>query len=211
MLNPEGVELIIEKTSQSLSWPWLTLSLVTLLTGVHLLLDSSGARHWFWLDTERAGELWRIVTAHWVHTDWHHLVWNCIALLVLGGWLESTSRRLLVIGLCMGTLIVSIWFVLFTPTPLYCGLSGVLNSLLMLVVSTETQKARANRDWLALGLFVLVGIGAVIKVVSELSLEVRWVPVGVWPSAPGAHAAGMLGGFFYLFALSGSRSRLFKF
>ena len=124
---------------------------------------------------------------------------------MLGGWLETTRQQLLLPGLAVGIAAVSIWFVLFAPTQLYVGLSGALNSLLVIVLGTEALKAYGNQDRLTLAIVALFFIGSLLKVLSELLLDFRFLSIGEWRSAPGAHAAGMLSGSAY-FLLTRSRA-----
>jgi len=168
------------KFTQKPSWSWLTVSATVVLFVLGIVLETVGAKDVLWLDTERPNELWRLLTGHWVHTDYQHLL--------------ST----LLFDICLGMASVSLWFWAFAPTQLYCGLSGVLNALLVIALGITARTARETGDRLVLIIVGLVAIGAAVKIISELMLGYRWVSVGDWQSAPGAHAAGALAGLLYL-------------
>ncbi|RZV36978.1 MAG: rhombosortase [Chromatiales bacterium] len=80
-----------------------------------------------------AGELWRLVTGHFVHLGWTHMWLNLAGLAVvvwLVGGIFSWVRWLLVLGLTVLTIDLGFWF-LYPNLAWYVGLSGVLHGLLV--------------------------------------------------------------------------------
>ena len=79
------------------------------------------------------GELWRLVSGHFVHLGWPHM-WLNLAGLALVVWLVggvfSWVRWLLVLGLTILTIDLGFWF-LYPNLAWYVGLSGVLHGLLV--------------------------------------------------------------------------------
>jgi hypothetical protein len=123
-----------------------------------------------------------------VHADTGHLLWNALGLAILGGLIEWRSRSMLLAALAAG--IVAVGTLLLTPaSPLeyYCGLSGVLNSLLAVALWMEW---RATRSWLV----IAVACGSLGKVVIEVSTGVSIVSDISWPPWAWSHAAGLVGG-----------------
>ena len=49
-----------------------------------------------------------LVTAHWIHVDFDHLLWNVGALLLLAALIEQQSRSLLVLSLAAGMVCVDL-------------------------------------------------------------------------------------------------------
>ena len=84
-----------------------------------------------WIST---GESWRIVTAHWVHVGWLHLLLNGLGLMVCVSLIkpEWSVRRWLVNSIVMAVGI-SIMLTLYNPEVRdYAGYSGVLYGLYVL-------------------------------------------------------------------------------
>ncbi len=178
-------------------WPWFTVSLAGAAVATHGLLVLAGGHDWAWLDSARPLEVWRFLTAHWVHVDTEHLAWNVAALLLIGSWIEAHSRATLAKGLAFGTVGVSVWFYMASPTPLYCGLSGVLNTLVIMALALTGRTAWKEGDRYCGWVTTLVAAGVLGKVGIELTTSYRWVSAGIWPSAPGAHAMGLVVGLLW--------------
>ena len=55
------------------------------------------------------GELWRLVTGHWVHSDLEHAIWDITALLLLGVLFKARLQWRLPLALLVGTVGVDVW------------------------------------------------------------------------------------------------------
>ena len=139
-----------------------------------------------------AGDVWRLVTAHLVHADLAHLAWNALAMAVLGTLIERQDRTLLLASLAIGMLAVSA--LLLSPLSSliqYCGLSGVLNSLLVVTLYVEWRKgSRAP--------VLLVMTASLAKLAWELGQQEALITQISWSPYPAAHAAGVLGGLLVI-------------
>ena len=125
---------------------------------------------------------------HWVHGDTGHLAWNLTALLLLGSIVESSRRWLLPLGLLAGSIGVDLW--LWTGLPgivRYCGLSGALNTLLILALWTTWKR---SGHWLVWA----IGLGSLLKILVEMADGRALLTQTAWPSVPSAHLAGWLVG-----------------
>ncbi|VCU72592.1 Rhomboid family protein [Pigmentiphaga humi] len=100
-----------------------------------------------------AGEVWRLLTAHFVHLGWTHCLLNaaglCLCLALAGnrhgmGW---WWRRTIVLAL--GISLALLWLPPHIPD--YVGLSGVLYGFFVLVLLPM-----ARRDWLAAAVLLFV-------------------------------------------------------
>lgn len=84
-------------------------------------------------DGVSGGQLWRLVTGHFVHLGWTHM-WLNLAGLALVAWLVGAAfsglRWLLVAGLTILTIDLGFWF-LYPGLAWYVGLSGLLHGLLL--------------------------------------------------------------------------------
>jgi rhomboid family GlyGly-CTERM serine protease len=78
------------------------------------------------------GELWRLVTGHFVHADAAHLAWN-LAGLALVAWLFASDygRRDWLVILIASTAAIDLGFLVLEPQlEWYVGFSGVLHGLM---------------------------------------------------------------------------------
>lgn len=141
------------------------------------------------------GEIWRLLTGHFSHADPEHLLWNGLGFMVLGVMIERRSVAALWISLGAGIVAVDILLLSpFSQLKYYCGLSGMLNSLLVVVLWLEWQASRSY--WVA-----VVALGCVLKVVIEIYLETSIVTNISWPPYAWSHAAGLLGGLLAVYAI----------
>ena len=175
--------------------PILTISLVTTLIGLHWLVADKTLFYFSAAEIAR-GEIWRIVSGHFMHADLQHLLWNCLGLAVLGTLLEYRSRRVLLAAL--GTGIVFVSALLLTPfsqLEYYCGLSGVLNTLLLVALWLEW---RLTRSWL----IIVITCGSIAKVLIEVSQGISIMTHISWPPYAWSHVAGLFGGLFIIWIQS---------
>ncbi len=84
-------------------------------------------------DGVAGGELWRLLSNHFVHLGWTHL-WLNLAGLALVAWLVGGSfdvlRWLAVAGITATTIAAGFWF-LYPELSWYVGLSGLVHGLLV--------------------------------------------------------------------------------
>ncbi len=141
------------------------------------------------------GEWWRLLTGHFVHTDWDHLTWNLLAFLILGSWLETHSRRYLIGAIVLGCLLIDMLLMGgFSPLQYYCGLSGVLNAFA--VVGLWLHWLRYP-GWIS-ATVILLYAG---KNLSEAMLGESLLTDPGWAAFVPAHFAGALAGMMLLIVL----------
>ncbi|MEM7053803.1 MAG: rhombosortase [Pseudomonadota bacterium] len=176
--------------------PLITAALVTVLGVLFVLLPGPEPLAYHAVKVS-AGEVWRLVTAHLVHADPAHLAWNALGLAVLGMLIERQDRALLLAGFGIGMLAVSA--LLLSPLSSliqYCGLSGVLNSLLVVALFVEWRKGSRTP-------VLLVTAASLAKLAWELTQQDSLITQISWSPYPASHAAGMLGGLLVLGFCSG--------
>lgn len=176
------------RQSHQATLPWLSLSLAGLMVALYAAFGPAPEA---WVYDRLAisnGEWWRLATGHWVHSDSHHLGWNLGAFMLLGGIIETRHRHMLLPGLVAGTLAVDamLWIGLPWLTQ-YCGLSGVLNTLLLLVLFTQWQRTTAST-------LATIGSLSFAKIVWELLAGQSLLTDIAWTSVPQTHLAGWLMG-----------------
>ena len=171
--------------------PVLTIGLLTVLISLHGLVADK-TRLYFSATDILQGDTWRLISGHFIHADLQHLLWNCLGLAVLGTLLEYRSRGVLLVSLSIGIIFVSALLMNpFSNLDYYCGLSGVLNTLLLVALWFEW---RLTRSWL----IVLIAFGCIAKVVIEVSQGTSILTHISWPPYAWSHVAGLLGGLFVI-------------
>ncbi len=152
--------------------------------------------------TDEGQRAWQWLSGHWVHISKQHLVWNMAALLILGSLIEQVSHRLVLAALGLGILAVNIYLALFYTLDAYAGLSGALNSLLVIALYCLYQRP----GYRAAALITL--ILSIAKIVVEMLIQASLFSKLPWPPVPHAHLAGMLGGFLLILVLEIRKRRL---
>ena len=176
------------------SIPFLTLGLSLLLVGFYFLVADKSVLY-FAAENIARGETWRLVTGHLVHADLRHLGWNCLGLLVLGGLIEQYSKAAWWAALLVG--IASVNALLLSPfsqLDYYCGLSGVLNTLLLVSLWLEWRRSRSRP-------VIVITLGAVTKTFIEVSTGVSVLTHIDWPPYAWSHVAGLMGGVLVVLQL----------
>jgi rhomboid family GlyGly-CTERM serine protease len=181
--------------------PWLTLSFSGLAIGLYALAGPAAAGAVYDRAAVADGDWWLLVSAHWIHSDAGHLAWNVGALLLLGSIVEAGGRRLLPLGLLAGTVAVDLLLWWGVPEmSRYCGLSGVLNTLLVIALWTAWRRSNHWIPW-------AVGVASLLKIVAESSSGQALLTQTAWAGFPMAHLAGWLAGCM-LVMLARSRGAL---
>lgn len=106
-----------------------------------------------------AGELWRLLTGHFVHLGWSHLCLNLVGLSLvmwLVGHAFDVWRWILVSALSIAAIDAGLWF-LDVRLDWYVGLSGLLHGLL--AAGLFVGLARRDKEALILAVFVLAKLG----------------------------------------------------
>jgi rhomboid family GlyGly-CTERM serine protease len=168
--------------------PWRTLLLGAVALGAFLCFGAAPEAWVFDRVAISRGEPWRLLTGHWVHSDWAHACWDIAALLLLGALFETRLKWCLPLVLLLATAGVDVWLWWGDPGLLYyCGLSGILNSLLIVGLLQLWRDLRHP-------LILLTGVAAAVKIVVEISVGQALLTQTAWPSVPTVHAAGFLCG-----------------
>lgn len=172
----------------SVALPWRTIGLAMAAAALYLVLGAAPGDWVFDRVAITDGEWWRLLTGHWVHSDLSHAGWDIAALLLLGALFEARLAWRLPLLLLLASIGVDAWLWWGTPAlRYYCGLSGILNALL---VYGLVQLWRESRHPVAL----LTGVFAALKIVVEIGTGQALLTSTAWPSVPTAHAAGFLCG-----------------
>jgi len=126
---------------------------------IQLLYDRSALVH---------HELWRLLTCHWVHLSWDHLLWSAMTFLGLGSLCELMDKKNYYATVAASALLIptALWWGM-PGLVVYGGLSGLdcaLYALLMVLLIKREIKSRSS-VWLAF--FSLLFAGLIAKITYE--------------------------------------------
>jgi len=136
---------------------------------IQLLYDRSALVH---------NELWRLLTCHWVHLSWDHLIWSAMTFLGLGSLCELMDKKKYYATVAVSALLIpaAIWWGL-PDLVVYGGLSGLdcaLYALLMVLLIKREIRSR-NRLWVAC--FSLLLVGLIAKITYETITGLTILPL----------------------------------
>ncbi len=95
-----------------------------------------------------AGQLWRLITGHWVHFSATHLFWNLVILIPAGVWLEKRAPAALRWTLLASPLAISLTLLAFDPAlTIYAGISGVASGVLVALAVHGLRTQPTARLW----------------------------------------------------------------
>lgn len=172
--------------------PWFTFILAALAIGFYCFAGAAAPAWVFDRSAIADGEWWRLISGHFVHSDGQHLLWDVSALVVIGWMLERQRPALFGWGLLAGLVAVDLWLWFGMPElERYCGLSGALHAVLLLLLANLW---RTTRQPLVIAMLFLI----IAKVVLELWTNQALLTETAWPSVPIVHLAGLCGGLAVL-------------
>jgi len=182
--------------------PWRSILLSAGAVLAYLVLGAAPEAWVFDRAAIAQGEWWRLITGHWVHSGLAHAGWDITALLLLGILFEARLQWRLPVALLIGTVGVDAWLWWGDHTLYYyCGLSGILNSLLIVGLLQLWCDFRHP-------LVALTGVGAAVKILVEINSGQALLTQTAWPSVPTVHAAGFLCGLVLGWGIWTSRNSL---
>ena len=167
--------------------PIVTLILCSTAYVLFLLPAPVQSLLYFDIEQLRAGNSIGLISGHWMHTDTEHLWWSLGALAVLGAIIERRSRRMLLWTIVVGSLFVDLLLLSnYSELQRYCGLSGLLNTLLGGALYIYWRETRS--PWV-----LVTGVLCLGKIALELVSGQSIFTDTSWPPFAAAHLAGILG------------------
>ncbi len=101
-----------------------------------------------------SGELWRLITGHWVHFSTSHLIYDVIVLAITGWIITSSGYRYLTALYLLSSLFISlVLFVMLPDMAFYGGLSGIAMAS---TVYLSLQFMRKPPPWDRVGLLIFL-------------------------------------------------------
>jgi len=99
----------------NITLPWRTVLLVLIATALYILAGPAPEIFVYSRTNIASGEWWRLITAHWVHSDEQHALWDIVALVALGGYSERYLGKQMFKLLLTASLFTSILIWTFIP------------------------------------------------------------------------------------------------
>ncbi len=140
------------------------------------------------------GQWWRVMTCHWSHWSWDHLLWGVLVFAVLGVICERINRARMVLCLAASAVVIpmAVWW-LDPGLESYRGLSGLDSALFTLLLAAVARSAIAEKRWGGLVMSVLIFIlfGGKVLYESVTGSAIFADPVaGGFEPVPLAHVVG---------------------
>ena len=179
---------MVQKNTIRFRCPSITLSIVSFTLIVFLWPQLSDALVY---DRQAIlkGEIWRLVTAPFVHFSWPHLFWNLLVLAAAGWKIEDEGFRRYGVVCCFAAAIPGFIF-LFTSPEIYRygGLSGLATGAVVYLCLHAKKEMDGNRTiWLAI--LVFVGLKIVFEAITGNTVFVASTGTG-FRVLPAVHLMG---------------------
>ncbi|WP_440903833.1 rhombosortase [Catenovulum sp. SX2] len=181
---------------QNLPWKQLPIVAIFIIIFTLMMLIPEQAQTWLRYNyTELQNQQsWRIITGHFIHTNWNHYLMNTaafIALWALHGKFYQARKVFSVV--IMNACLITAYVYFFTDINIYSGFSGVLHGLIVWGAIKDIQHQDKTGYLLLLGVFAKVIYeqlyGASASTASMIQADV----------AVEAHLAGAIAGLLYCF------------
>lgn len=201
---------LLHQDHQKQKIPVVTISLGVLAFILFLSKENSG-----FLQYDRTaiakGEIWRLLTSHWIHWSFEHFLWCTITFLCLGAICEHFSRKGYVAVLCISSLLIPL--ALWGAAPemvIYRGLSGLASGLFVfgaIMLMKKMHEERNPSGFFLVAFSVAAFIGKILfEYINDAALFVNrgdlFVPV------PLAHlVGGAVGLMMFVISLHGGKGR----
>ncbi|MBF0446719.1 MAG: rhombosortase [Magnetococcales bacterium] len=176
--------------------PWLTSLIVLLCSGLYFLFGPANAQLVYDRERITQGDFYTLISGHFIHSDPSHLFWNLAGLLIIGSLLEQKHHfsAWQYMGLLLAAILtIDLYLWLQEPSLIrYCGLSGLLNAQLALLLGLSWKQ---ERHWT----LVVITLAILLKIGLEWHLKTALLTQTSWVTTPSAHGVGLLtGGVFFL-------------
>ena len=177
----------------------VTFILSIIITALFFSLGAVPEKLYFNQEAIANGEIWRLITAHLVHSDLQHLIWNLCALIILSLLIEQHDRLLLLVSIFIGIVSIDycLWFYSIGIIN-YAGFSGVLNTLLVIALFQQLQKNKTHQAESHPLFFrllpALIYTASLIKIVVEILSQQAIFTHTSWQAVPQVHLIGFMAG-----------------
>jgi rhomboid family GlyGly-CTERM serine protease len=178
--------------------PYLSMLLTAAALGIHI--HHSLRPHLLYTRAAlQGGDLWRLVSCHWVHLNTDHLLWSALTFFLLGSICEIMDRIRTVATLAIAAVFIpiAVWIVM-PHLEVYGGLSGLDCSLYSLVIGLFIKREWHIQNWVWILFYTimlaLLPFKIIYEMTSGLTIFVNNIHINMVP-VPLSHLVGGLVGF----------------
>lgn len=116
------------------------------------------------------GDLWRLISCHWVHLNTDHLLWSAMTFFVLGSFCEIMNRGKYVMTIGISTIFIpiAIWCVM-PHLEVYGGLSGLDCSLYSLLIVLFIKREWHIQKWSWIIFYTIMLVLLPAKIIYEMA------------------------------------------
>ena len=166
--------------------PLFSLSITALASLLYVYLGAA-AETLVWSRTDISdGEVWRLLTGHLIHSDVNHALWDILAFFIIGTMLEQYSRKSMLIAIVTSLILINSWLWWgLTDLLYYCGLSGIINTMMGLLLYQLWRQQPQPIILLISGLYIA-------KVLIENSMGQAMFTDTLWPALPSVHLVALI-------------------
>lgn len=165
--------------------PRFTLAITALATGLYWLFGPAPEALVFDRVAIAQGEWWRLLSGHLVHSDFAHAFWDVLAFALIGTLLEQFGTGRTVVAAATSLVLIDTWLWWGTAhLRWYCGLSGIINTLLALLFYRQWYGGRSA--WVG-----ICGLAYGTKLLVEALNGSALLTTTAWPSVPSVHITGL--------------------
>jgi rhomboid family GlyGly-CTERM serine protease len=185
---------------------YVTICLAISLFSLFIIFGAVPEALYYNKDAILNGEYWRLLSAHFVHSDEQHLILNLLAFIILSMLIEDKNRFMLFLSLVSGIISIN-YYLWFNSIGVfnYAGLSGVLNTLLVLVLFQQMQQNK-NSYWLIRVIPVAIYFASLMKIIIEIHSQQAIFSHISWQALPQVHWIGFVSGTLIALLLLANRN-----
>jgi len=172
--------------------PWFTLAITAVALVVWLIPGAGYALSW-----QPDALPWRLCTSQLSHWDGNHLLWDSLAVLLLGMWSECCWPRAARLAIVLSLIAIPPIVVVSHTDLAFRGLSGIAFALAAVAAFQTWRTARTDRDATAAAVSIALLLSLVGKMAYEVCVgQAVFASAESWKPVPIAHAVGLLVGWF---------------
>ncbi|MHB1156581.1 MAG: rhombosortase [Phycisphaerales bacterium] len=161
--------IVIRHSAAPAGWSGGAALLLTLIAVIVMCVPGANQTLQFSRTGIEAGQWWRIITGHWTHFSFEHLLWDGVMFASMGWVVCRYSMKRF--GICVAASAAAISLAVYVMQPgfeVYRGLSGIDTALFTAACVLVGRAAWAKRDRATMSVVGIALAGLMAKVIYEV-------------------------------------------